>query len=62
MDQAVSVLGGVGLLLFIVGCLVGNWIGVARTSSIESPTRIEPEIKLIIKDNKPDTVFVYKLK
>jgi hypothetical protein len=30
--------------------------------SIKSETRIEPEIKLIIKDNQVDTLFIYKQK
>lgn len=33
-----------------------------KDGEIVSPTRITPELQLIVKDNKIDTLFVYKLK
>lgn len=47
------------LVAVVIGCL--SW-GVAKFTSrtIESATRIEPELKLTIKDNKVDTIYVYR--
>lgn len=59
---------GFGMVIigfFLFGGILG--IGIlkmfsASCGTIESPTRIEPEIKLVIKNNQVDTTYVYKLK
>lgn len=33
-----------------------------KPTTIESKTKLVPEIKLVIKDNKVDTLYVYKQK
>lgn len=42
--------------------MMGIAWGVAKFTSrtIESTTRIEPELKLTVKDNKVDTVYIYR--
>lgn len=35
---------------------------MVKPTKIESKTKIVPEIKLVIKDNKVDTLYVYKKK
>lgn len=56
-------MGAIVLLCILVAVVIGglSW-GVAKftSRSIESSTRIEPELKLTIKDNKVDTVYVYR--
>ena len=44
--------------LFFLGMLAG----VQRVDSIESNVKLKPKIELIIKDNKVDTLYVYKKK
>ena len=58
-----NVLGGVMVYFLAVAIImVGTAWGAAKFTSrtIESATRIEPELKLIVKDNKVDTVYVYR--
>ena len=56
--------GGIGCGIFIgIICFIilGIAIGVISSNKeIISETKIIPEIKLIIKDNKVDTLYVYK--
>lgn len=53
----------IAVFCILVAVIIGglSW-GVAELTSrtIESATRIEPELKLTIKDNKVDTVYIYR--
>lgn len=55
----------IAFLCILVAVFVGgiSW-GVARRTSraIESTTRIEPELKITVKDNKVDTIYIYRRK
>lgn len=55
--QVIAVFGI--LVAVVIGGL--SW-GAAKFTSrtIESATRIEPELKLTVKDNKVDTIYVYR--
>ena len=51
------------LVMFIVISVIGMvffLVTVFSSKKLKSSERIEPEIELIIKDNKVDTVFIYK--
>lgn len=54
------------LAIAIVGFSVGifTWLYAKQiyynNSYIESPVKIQPEIKLIIVDNKVDTLYIYR--
>jgi len=53
------------ILLIIVGGIAGLgafFIGkrIYKTDSIKSDKPINPELQLIIKDNKVDTLFIYR--
>lgn len=61
--QIGNVLGGIIVYFLAVAIIMmGIAWGVAKFTSrtIESTTRIEPELKLTVKDNKVDTVYVYR--
>ncbi len=45
-------------ILFVVTLVVTSDGG----KTIKSEVKIEPKIELIIKDNKVDTLYVYKIK
>lgn len=53
----------IAVFCILVAVVIGglSW-GVAKftTRTIESTARIEPELKLTIKDNKVDTIYVYR--
>ena len=53
----------IAIFCILVAVVIGgiSW-GVAKFTSrtIESATRIEPELKLTVKDNKVDTVYIYR--
>lgn len=53
----------IAVFCILVAVVIGglSW-GVAEftSRSIESSTRIEPELKLTVKDNKVDTIYVYR--
>lgn len=59
---------GALVTFLVVCCLIFGgicWIGgyfAFKTDKIESKTLIQPTIKLTIKDNKVDTLYVYKKK
>lgn len=51
------------LVMFLVISVIGMvffLVTVFSNKKLKSSERIEPEIELIIKDNKVDTVFIYK--
>lgn len=48
------------VLLFLLGYVL-SYLYTNR-NKIESDSIITPEVKLTIKDNKVDTIYVYKLK
>ena len=52
-------IGIILICLFIWGAYSGFKMLFGR-KTIESDKRIIPELKLVIKDNKVDTVYVYK--
>ncbi len=52
----------VGVIVFTWGLFTGELFDIGRSRKIVSPTRIEPEIKLVLKNNQVDTTYVYKLK
>lgn len=61
--QIGNVLGGIIVYFLAVAIIMmGIAWGVAKFTSrtIESTARIEPELKLTVKDNKVDTVYVYR--
>lgn len=43
----------------LIGTLWGGYV-IFKPKSITSNHRIEPELKLTIKHNKVDTLFIYK--
>lgn len=47
------------VLLFLSGYLFAYLY--TNRNKIESDSIITPEVKLIIKDNKVDTIYIYKL-
>ena len=54
-----------GCVLFLVGfilVLLAIWAIPEKENYITSPVKLEPEIKLEIKDNKVDTLYVYRKK
>jgi hypothetical protein len=54
-----------GVVFLFISLFMGSYILVDKlilSNSIESDKLIIPEIKLIIKDNKIDTIYVYKIK
>lgn len=63
MNIGDGLVGAIVFLCILVAVVIGgiSW-GVAKFTSrtIESTTRIEPELKLTIKDNKVDTIYVYR--
>lgn len=63
MEIGKGLVGAIVFLCILVAIVIGaiSW-GAAKLTSrtIESTTRIEPELKLTIKDNKVDTVYVYR--
>ncbi len=72
MDSSFSAgLGGAigcffyGLIIATIGCIIMGAIFIKqwiwpKPVKIESTTLIVPEIKLTIKDNKVDTLYIYK--
>jgi hypothetical protein len=51
-----------GILLLMSGVyIIYNWY-VSKDYEMISSKKIVPELRLTIKDNKVDTLFVYKLK
>ena len=52
-------IGIILICLFIWGTFAGYKVFFGR-KTIESDKPIIPELKLVIKDNKVDTVYVYK--
>lgn len=63
MNYVSGLVGVIAAFCTVVGLVIGglSW-GVAKLTSrtIESTTRIEPELKLTVKDNKVDTVYIYR--
>lgn len=63
MNIGDGLVGAIVFLCILVAIVIGglSW-GVAKFTSraIESPTRIEPELKLTVKDNKVDTIYIYR--
>lgn len=62
-----SGIDALGPILKTMGILIIYSIGILiyliiKPTTIESKTKIVPEIKLVIKDNKVDTLYVYKKK
>lgn len=59
-----SGLGTALIALIIIGLIIGAvpayFVGRSGHNTITSPVRIEPEYKLVIKNNKVDTLFVYR--
>lgn len=45
------------VIVYLIGLYVGN---MAPLKTIVTDSPIEPEIKLIIKDNKVDTLYIYQ--
>lgn len=46
------------VLIFWAGYELVDWIFISEDIRVEQP--IKPEIELIIKDNKVDTIYVYR--
>lgn len=63
MEIGKGLVGAIVFLCMLVALVIGalSW-GAAKLTSrtIESDTRIEPELKLTIKDNKVDTIYIYR--
>jgi len=52
-----------GLIAMVILAGIVVWAGVdyfILSDTIESPTIIIPEKRLIIKDNQVDTIYIYK--
>lgn len=49
------------VLGFGLGLVVMAWI-LSDITAIKSEVKIEPQLELIVKDNKVDTLYVYKNK
>ena len=47
-------------VVFVFGFVFYSGAYLFAPSVVESETPIEPEIKLIIKQNKVDTIYIYK--
>jgi hypothetical protein len=59
-DAILFILIGVSLLSIFIGYFIHKkWGSVEK---IESETILSPSIKLIVKDNKIDTIYIYKIK
>lgn len=57
MDKFVS-----GYIIGVLVCTLGFLICAPDSTTIKSENKITPLIELVIKDNKLDTLYVYKLK
>lgn len=65
MDIGNGLVQGFAVFGMLVAVVIGtlSWIvAESHYRSIESATRIEPELKLTVKDNKVDTVYIYRRK
>lgn len=60
IDALGPILKTMGILI-VIGIVYFIYTMVKPTT-IESKTKLVPEIKLVIKDNKVDTLYVYKQK
>jgi hypothetical protein len=53
------------ICVFIVLIILGIWEGIDYLfieECLKSETLLVPEIKLVIRDNQVDTIYIYKLK
>ena len=53
---------GIGILITFLSIIFGIVAGGMMVDSIESDVKLEPKIKLVIVDNKVDTLYVYEKK
>lgn len=64
LGQAIGCLFWVAALALIISLGAGSYVAYDffSTEKIESPNKIEPEIKLTTDGKKIDTIYVYKSK